>query len=64
MDAPYGVIIGDEMLTCAMCALGWGLTHPDELTTYEEVSQRGYPDGYTCAICGDVFPPIPERNDT
>lgn len=53
---PYGFIIDDEMLACAMCSLGWGLDHPDELFTFEEVSPRGYPDGYTCALCGDVTP--------
>lgn len=55
---PYGLIVDDGFLACPLCVGAWRIDHPNnDPHTYEEVSALGYPDGYTCDVCGDVVAP-------
>lgn len=61
--APYGAEI-DGGLVCWPCSA----EVIQEMTTEEAIDARvswvdpvGYPDGFTCARCGDVFMPLPEN---
>ena len=60
---PYGVEIDSELL-CWLCSA----ETIQEMTNDEAIETRvswvdpvGYPDGFTCARCADVFMPLPEN---
>jgi hypothetical protein len=45
----YGYIVEGDGLICPMCA-----DNPLYEGVLERVDAEGYPDGYTCADCGEV----------
>jgi DNA-directed RNA polymerase subunit RPC12/RpoP len=45
----YGYIVEGDGLICPKCA-----DNPMYKGVLERVEEEGYPDGYTCADCGEV----------
>lgn len=59
---PYAVVIDGEMAVDFSCALDYyaDLNPAEPTPEFEWVGADGYPDGYTCALCGTVVQP--EKN--
>jgi uncharacterized Zn finger protein len=49
MNKPIGAITKNPSLVCIKCAIN------NNRVVTELASSIGYPDGYTCDDCGDVY---------